>query len=1123
MNRHDLPRIRPLNVLTMAVLASLAGCGGDSSSPQQRQLGDGYVHFSLPGAPQVESLYAVMLSQPERNFDELKVQANAPAIYNVQVAPDELFMLYAKDLDDEAQRFVQKSGADLDTAQGDPGKHIGMLLLTAEEMQRGGVRFNVLTDYISRALDEYTEQQTTERIKFYRDEIAQSLITQDLNGDGVIGFYDALVFDPDEPSHRAALVFDYAEMISKPAFEALNLTEVYTRYPDLLDQALDNAFNNYDNHEMPPPDNPSLHVVEVDTNLGGSIVVAEYPDDLITQQNQRRLYKLDARDGAPAALTLRAIADEGWRFMDWVGCPQVNADQSCTVRADQDMQVSAFFDNDEETSPDIPAPGVKNILTMARYAPSQYRYEVSDNGVMRFTNVSNYQLMRRIETLEEGDIVVAQIFEYPLMRVTRRVSASADRSSFELIGVPVQPHEVYQAVTAYFPPTKPSLDNIAMFRISYGDTPVEKENSTPRAFASATRQAQQRSKRVWTPGYGRAIEAGEGYYLIENPSGEGFQIISFDGDVQRIESSGVGTAGMNACEQDLASPVCTRMASLSMERFAQPAKGGSCSFLGLAGNKVCSIPLLEITIGAPKDPVFIGSIKIEGDFNAEVFAGTVDFKYSVAPPGMQLKTDARGLVTVTLGAKAFVGAQVKGDYAKSLAKSHCSKGVPVGRPRADADPQALANMAGNLPAEDDIMGQAGAALGSSANVDPIIICNDESAQGGGSKEGIKLFAGREPKFEIQIDAGSPSGLVMPIKAGVGAIAKWKGQAGITATGAYRVLIPWDLDVNLGQDCKKTDLGLFDATTCNTLSLNTKAEGKVKFNTNYKYDVKATINGEFSPGMEAYLTIGPRGLKEDLVKFGAGPSLPMKFVGSFSLWEGSNFPEDLAANKPNTCGFGKFAYAFGVDARFDVYGRVDPKLSIRVPVAGEIKFDFLKEFDIFRKYWEWEIVSPKMYKALGKSVDIYSRDSCLPLHKQPISVALKEMVWKAGELSWDTQNDQVVVQNHQLVLQRDGNLVLYKLNRKDGGRGGFDCDNCRPDANAPDESKNPVWASGTSSYPGARVKFQEDGNLVVYSVKESPLWSSDTWNVGANPKTLTLTDKGKLVIKDATGKELWSRN
>ena len=49
--------------------------------------------------------------------------------------------------------------------------------------------------------------------------------------------------------------------------------------------------------------------------------------------------------------------------------------------------------------------------------------------------------------------------------------------------------------------------------------------------------------------------------------------------------------------------------------------------------------------------------------------------------------------------------------------------------------------------------------------------------------------------------------------------------------------------------------------------------------------------------------------------------------------------------------------------------------------------------------------------------------------------------------------------YTLVLQGDGNLVLYK-NFKDGGR-------------------RPLWASGTEGKPAQICAMQDDGNLVLY--------------------------------------------
>ncbi|MBP4046347.1 hypothetical protein [Chromobacterium violaceum] len=57
--------------------------------------------------------------------------------------------------------------------------------------------------------------------------------------------------------------------------------------------------------------------------------------------------------------------------------------------------------------------------------------------------------------------------------------------------------------------------------------------------------------------------------------------------------------------------------------------------------------------------------------------------------------------------------------------------------------------------------------------------------------------------------------------------------------------------------------------------------------------------------------------------------------------------------------------------------------------------------------------------------------------------------------------------YQLILQSDGNLVLYRM-----------------------ANHHPLWASGTNGKPGCFVTMQDDGNLVIYEPK-IPAWASNT--------------------------------
>ncbi|QKW20895.1 hypothetical protein HUT16_19165 [Kitasatospora sp. NA04385] len=91
---------------------------------------------------------------------------------------------------------------------------------------------------------------------------------------------------------------------------------------------------------------------------------------------------------------------------------------------------------------------------------------------------------------------------------------------------------------------------------------------------------------------------------------------------------------------------------------------------------------------------------------------------------------------------------------------------------------------------------------------------------------------------------------------------------------------------------------------------------------------------------------------------------------------------------------------------------------------------------------------------------------------------------------------------QLVMQDDGNLVLYLVNTA-GRRGPA------------------VWSTSTWGNPGAHLVMQDDGNLVLYrrggDTPTNAVWSTSSWN---NPGAyLTMWD-GQVMLVTAQGRALW---
>src|SRR4051812_17766788 len=76
-------------------------------------------------------------------------------------------------------------------------------------------------------------------------------------------------------------------------------------------------------------------------------------------------------------------------------------------------------------------------------------------------------------------------------------------------------------------------------------------------------------------------------------------------------------------------------------------------------------------------------------------------------------------------------------------------------------------------------------------------------------------------------------------------------------------------------------------------------------------------------------------------------------------------------------------------------------------------------------------------------------------------------------------------NYDLVMQDDGNLVLYR-----------------------DSDDLALWASGTNGAAVSQVIMQNDGNLVIYGYN-APLWASNT--SGHPGSYLSVQDDGNVVI------------
>ena len=103
-----------------------------------------------------------------------------------------------------------------------------------------------------------------------------------------------------------------------------------------------------------------------------------------------------------------------------------------------------------------------------------------------------------------------------------------------------------------------------------------------------------------------------------------------------------------------------------------------------------------------------------------------------------------------------------------------------------------------------------------------------------------------------------------------------------------------------------------------------------------------------------------------------------------------------------------------------------------------------------------------------------------------------------------QNNPIYSQNKNFsaVLTEEGNIEI--MNEKK---------NCK------------IWSSSNNKIKNSQfyLKLKNDGNLMVYNIKDTPIWCSNTWHVGEPPYTLFLQNNGKLMWQDKKGIEIWKNN
>jgi len=186
----------------------------------------------------------------------------------------------------------------------------------------------------------------------------------------------------------------------------------------------------------------------------------------------------------------------------------------------------------------------------------------------------------------------------------------------------------------------------------------------------------------------------------------------------------------------------------------------------------------------------------------------------------------------------------------------------------------------------------------------------------------------------------------------------------------------------------------------------------------------------------------------------------------STWLGANRPAKMTES----------VVAPGQNATFS--------FSIKAPVAANI---YSEPFGLVAEGWSW------FGQSVTNSVNVGGATSP-PIPPTPPASASPNYLSPNQGL---TINSSIVSPNgkYRLIMQGDGNLVLYSPNRA-------------------------TWWTGTQNTGANIFIVQGDGNMVIYSPARY-VWASFTQNRAG--KILFMQDDGNLVLYDASSRPIWNSN
>lgn len=1038
-------------------------------------------------------------------------------------------------------------GTDLDAngdgiadASGTPNEGELRLLILGRDLVSKSLSITVLSDAAFRAVFPYLTTLPPDAIGYALDEFAYGVLKDDIDGDGFISYPDIVAFNPNRPGERAKLEIRYDDVFTPDSRGGSLISYYHGNRPEDISRRIGELFSGYLLMDLPSPENvaKAFSTVTVRTAGGGGVTSPEQSTlQVSTAQPETRL--TFERDQSPLPFTLIAQAEPTFRFSRWVGCPQVNEDRSCTVSpAEQkDLLISAqflFAQNElnpesglgkENVLPDAPGAfgvsmlGFESQPVDARSGLAAAKAARTGRIVLstRLDDTAESAAMRAIiDRIAVDDLVDTGLMSNPLVRVLSIVSPpSAIGTSFYRAVYEVQEIEFFDAYRQ-FSAEAPDRE------ITLGDLTAVTYQNVDEADQLVTLSMPNALMRPFVPG--------------PNPSGsdEPLGLCPTDQVYEEIFALEPAADG-----RPLLLCIPENVPPLAANETCGP---GQAPIEVLDGRRYC------VASGAPEEARAARVAKLNGYAGPVIGASPPQGKF--AP----LKPEAREVFLTGYGRAFELGNNLFLTQAPNeggLAIVEVREALPI-FDRAEALRLKALTCEWNTRAEgceDYPRGRApllsatnvvgkngfnvfpegfGFDLGSdNLKAEIALQLNVNARATGNFKFSFEGFLGLNPTVRantsgfVRITPSVGVKLIAELGETWGADGRPSGGDNPSATldrslwsfdyamkaGGAAAIFTGELRSSIGVEVK----GAAELETNVRLPIIVSWDGnaeaslfgdkKIDFSVVPELQATLVLTGQANLTVEPYLEFalinGLRAVAPELTKVSLRGFVQGEMILSGPTLSITNEPEQLAIQENKTvCLDGQGGLAFnayyGLRSEFEVTTR-DQEIHKVI--------EYTRNYELGE--WKWRFASYGWDFDFGKLALPASPSNGFSVvnvadEPEPCTGGLRpendEYIARPGELQL-RDNAFVGTATRQLVMQQDGNLVLYDYDGEAGEQG------------------EPIWATGTNGTFNVRMVYQRDGNLVLYNLRNQPIWASGTQRYSNSELRLTADDELQIFDRE----------